>query len=143
MNQGKMGNKYLVIILVIQILGESRSHQNLYLISFMSRPCSTRHDIVRFGPHTSARPSQAVTHPDTAPAQAHLTPEFFWDPQQHGFKTHHVDLRRGLTYKRRVSTRIFPMWDLDKASQCYPKQTIHTPRQYPSSPTFGSLGRWS
>eukprot|EP00268_Persea_americana_P059131 TRINITY_DN7227_c1_g1_i3.p1 TRINITY_DN7227_c1_g1~~TRINITY_DN7227_c1_g1_i3.p1 ORF type:complete len:154 (+),score=1.92 TRINITY_DN7227_c1_g1_i3:1707-2168(+) len=59
---------------------------------------------------------QAVTYPNTSPARACLTPNFLWFL---GFKTLHIELRQGLTYKLKVRTWISPMWGLDKASQCY------------------------
>ena len=70
----------------------------------VSQPYPTQHDIVCFGPRARTRTSQTVTHPNTTPTQARLTPEFLQDPGLHGFKTHHVWLRRDLTYKPRVRT---------------------------------------
>ena len=56
-----------------------------------------------------AMTSQEVTHPNTAPARARLTSEFLQFPGLHGFKMPHAKLIRGLTYKHRVRSRIFPM----------------------------------
>ena len=83
----------------------------------MSQPRPTLHDSLLW-PTCTREDSQAVTHPGTAIARERLTLEFLWDPEPHGFKTHHVELRRGLTYKPKVRTWIFPIWDLDKASRC-------------------------
>ena len=74
----------------------------------MSQPRPTQHEIVRFGPRAHARTSQEVTHPSTAPARARLTSEFLLFPA-HDFERPLAKLMRGLTYKPRVRTWIFPM----------------------------------
>ena len=58
--------------------------------SLLSQPRPTQHDIVLFGSYARARTSEAVTHPGTTLARAHLTAEFLWDLGLHGFKTRHV-----------------------------------------------------
>ena len=82
---------------------------------------------------------QAVTYPNTSPARACLTPNFLWFL---GFKTLHIELRQGLTYKLKVRTWISPMWGLDKASQCY-QSTPLLPLRILLSWLTGSHLAWS